>query len=201
MHELTAAQQRAQEIFLSSAVLDNNFTPNSEKKIAEALRIEGFEGSASSVGRWKQKFSWQQLLNAKITAAITDDKNTQDILHNGGLEVVVKNTKVDVERNNVLIAGSYQFLELEVERILKNMEEGKRAPTEDEFDRMYKIARLSTDRHDKMLDRLANMPPRAISVEEVRERLASMHIEYEDAQIEETPRASVMTLTHQNEEE
>lgn len=183
-HKLTPSQLRAKEIFINSAILENNFTPHSEVRIAKALEAEGYEGSSSSIGRWKKKFKWQELLNAKIAAALSSQKEVKDIIRNGGLEATVQNTKVDVKRNSMLIAGTYQFLEQEVGRILQNIEETGRAPTEDEFDRMYKIARLSTDRHDKMLDRLANMPPESISAKEVLERLKNIPIEYEEVEEE-----------------
>lgn len=200
--EMSLAQQRAQEIYLSTAVLENNFTPNSEVKIAEALKLEGYEASSSSVGRWKKKFEWEKLLHVKVAASVTQDETTKKIIHNSSLEGVVKNTEVDIKRNNILIAASYQALEYEANLILKVVEEGKRPLSDTEFDKLYKIARLSTDRHDRMLDRLASMPPEAISSVEVYERLKNIPIEYEnieDAQLEGVPQT--MVLTENNEQE
>lgn len=199
---MTEAQIRAQEIYLTSAVLENNFTPNSEVKIAMALKYEGFEASSTSVGRWKKKFEWEKLLHVKIGAAITENSKTKAIVSNSSLEATVKNTEVDIKRNNVLIAASYQALEYEANQLLKVVEEGKRPLSEIEFDKLYKIAKLSTDRHDRMLDRLANMPPEAISSQEVYERLKAIQIEYETEVIEEAEfTGASMTLTHNNEEE
>ena len=199
---MTEAQIRAQEIYLTSAVLENNFTPNSEVKIAMALKYEGFEASSTSVGRWKKKFEWEKLLHVKISAALSEDSKTKAIVANSSLEATVKNTEVDIKRNNVLIAASYQALEYEANQILKVVEEGKRPLSEVEFDKLYKIAKLSTDRHDRMLDRLANMPPEAISSQEVYERLKAIPIEYETEVIEEAEfTGASMTLTHNNEEE
>ena len=201
---MTEAQLRAQEIYLTSAVLENNFTPNSEVKIAMALKLEGFEASSTSVGRWKKKFEWEKLLHVKIGAAITEDSKTKAIVSNSSLEATVKNTEVDIKRNNVLIAASYQALEYEANQLLKVVEEGKRPLSEIEFDKLYKIAKLSTDRHDRMLDRLANMPPEAISSQEVYERLKAIPIEYEREEIEEAELVGAsqsVTLTHNNEEE
>ena len=199
---MTQAQLRAQEIYLTSAVLENNFTPNSEVKIAMALKLEGFVASSTSVGRWKKKFEWEKLLHVKISAAVTEDSKTKAIVSNSSLEATVKNTEVDIKRNSVLIAASYQALEYEANQILKVVEEGKRSLSELEFDKLYKIAKLSTDRHDRMLDRLANMPPEAISSQEVYERLKAIPIEYETEVIEEAEfTGASMTLTHHNEEE
>lgn len=199
---MTEAQIRAQEIYLTSAVLENNFTPNSEVKIAMALKLEGFEASSTSVGRWKKKFEWEKLLHVKISAAVTEDSKTKAIVANSSLEATVKNTEVDIKRNNVLIAASYQALEYEANKILKVVEEGIRPLSEVEFDKLYKIAKLSTDRYDRMLDRLANMPPEAISSQEVYERLKATPIEYETEVIEEAEfTGASMTLTHNNEEE
>ena len=195
---MTPVQQRAQELFLSTAVLENNFTPSSEAKIAEALKLEGYEASSSSVGRWKKKFEFEKLLHLKITASVTEDKRTRDIIANSSLDAVVKNTEVDITRNNLLIAASYQALEYEANLLLQIVEKGEKPLTEDQFDRLYKIARLSTDRHDRMLDRLANMPPEAISSEEVIKRLDSIKVDYEEAEVLET---QTMTLSHINEEE
>ena len=199
---MTQAQLRAQEIYLTSAVLENNFTPNSEVKIAMALKLEGFVASSTSVGRWKKKFEWEKLLHVKISAAVTEDSKTKAIVSNSSLEATVKNTEVDIKRNSVLIAASYQALEYEANQILKVVEEGKRSLSEVEFDKLYKIAKLSTDRHDRMLDRLASMPPEAISSQEVYERLKAIPIEYETEVIEEAEfTGASMTLTHHNEEE
>ena len=55
-----------------------------------------------------------------------------------------------------------------------------------------------------MLDRLANMPPEAISSQEVYERLKAIPIEYEKEEIEEAELVGAsqsVTLTHNNEEE
>lgn len=201
---MTQAQIRAQEIFLTTAVLENNFTPNSEAKIAEVLKLEGFDASSSSVGRWKKKFEWEKLLHVKISAAMSEDSRTKAIVANSSLDTAVKNTEVDIKRNNVLIAASYQALEYEANQILKVVEEGKRPLSEVEFDKLYKIAKLSTDRHDRMLDRLANMPPEAISSVEVYERLKAIPIEYEAELIEDAELVGAshsVTLTHHNEEE
>lgn len=203
MSEMTPAQQRAQEIFLSSAVLENNFTPNSEEKIAEALKIEDFEASSSSVGRWKKKFGWNVLLKAKVTASIVEDKTAKAIIANSSLESLVRKTEVDIKQNNILISASYQVLEYEMTRLLKVVADNKRGLTEDEFDRLYKIARLSTDRYDRMLDRLASMPRELTSPAEIMERMKTMRIQYENEEIEEAEftGASTVMLTHQNEEE
>lgn len=200
---MTPAQQRAQDIFLSSAVLENNFTPNSEAKIAEALKIEGFEASSSGVGRWKKKFGWEELLATKITASIVEDKTAKAIIKNSSLESLAKKTEVDIKQNNLLISASYQVLEYEMTRLLQIVADGKRGLTEDEFDRLYKIARLSTDRYDRMLDRLASMPRELTSPQEIMQRMKDMRISYENEEIEEAEftGASKVTLSHLNEEE
>lgn len=199
---MTKAQERAQELYLSTAVLENNFTPNSEAKIAEALKIEGFEASSSGVGRWKKKFGWEELLAAKITASIVEDKAAKAIIKNSSLESLVKKTEVDIKQNNLLISASYQVLEYEMTRLLQIVAEGKRGLTEDEFDRLYKIARLSTDRYDRMLDRLASMPRTLTSPQEIMQRMKDMRVQYEE-EIEEAEitGASTVTLSHSNEEE
>lgn len=199
---MTKAQERAQELYLSTAVLENNFTPNSEAKIAEALKIEGFEASSSGVGRWKKKFGWEELLAAKITASIVEDKAAKAIIKNSSLESLVKKTEVDIKQNNLLISASYQVLEYEMTRLLQIVAEGKRGLTEDEFDRLYKIARLSTDRYDRMLDRLASMPRTLTSPQEIMQRMKDMRVQYEE-EIEEAEitGASAVTLSHSNEEE
>ena len=202
MSEMTKAQERAQELYLSTAVLENNFTPNSEAKIAEALKIEGFEASSSGVGRWKKKFGWEELLATKITASIVEDKTAKAIIKNSSLESLVKKTEVDIKQNNLLISASYQVLEYEMTRLLQIVAEGKRGLTEDEFDRLYKIARLSTDRYDRMLDRLASMPRTLTSPQEIMQRMKDMRVQYEE-EIEEAEitGASTVTLSHSNEEE
>lgn len=66
--------------------------------------MEGYEASSSSVGRWKKKFNWENLLHVKISAAMSEDTKTKNIITNSSLESVVKNTEVDIKRNGVLIS-------------------------------------------------------------------------------------------------
>ena len=182
---MTPAQKRAMEIFLDSAVLENNFTPHSEARIAKALEAEGYEGSSSSVGRWKSKFNWVELLNAKITASLGEDNAVKEMVKHSSLELAVKKTEVDVQRNSTLIAASYQALEHDVRIILEGLEKHpERRLSEEDFKRVFSVARLSTERHDKMLDRLANMPVQSLSTQEVIERLNSVTLELESDVVE-----------------
>ena len=115
----------------------------------------------------------------KVTLAMSEDKQTRNLLQRSSLETVVKNTKVDIERNNVLLAASYEIMEGEVRRIVARQRETGAVSAED-FERAKFISTLSAGRGDKMLDRMAIMPPVAVSAQQILSRLNGIKVEVED---------------------
>lgn len=176
-------QQRAFEIFLDSANYESDYKPITEEQLAKKLQSEGLKASSSAINRWKAKFNWADALKNKVTLAMSNDKQTKNLLQASSLQSAVKNTKVDIERNNVLIAASYEFFEIEAAEILQRKKNGERI-SEEERSTMKFIATLSTTRHDKMLDRLAIVPPDAVSAQDIIDRFKNITLEIEDDSIE-----------------
>lgn len=176
-------QKIAFEMFLDSACYENDFKPISEEALAEKLKERGLKASSSSINRWKAKFNWNEAVKNKVTLAMSENKSAKALIVQSSLESAVKNTKVDLERNELLLAGSYQFFEREEKRILALQAEGKTISKED-TDTMKFIATLTSGRRDKMLDRLALMPPEAVSANEIIERFNQIEIEVEDDVVE-----------------
>lgn len=125
MDVMNEIQQKAFDIYIQSASLENDFTPISERALAKKLHDMGLKSSMSAIGRWKKKFGWVQSLQNKVTLAMSEDKPVKDMLRNSSLKAVVENTKVDIERNDVLMASSYQFFESEAREILEKKRNGE----------------------------------------------------------------------------
>lgn len=179
MKQMNETQQKAFEIYLDSATFETDYKPISEEQLAAKLDALGLKGSSSSINRWKKDFNWVQALQNKVTLAMSEDKQTRNLLQKSSLETVVKNTKVDIERNNVLLAASYEIMEGEARRIVNKQRETGMVSADD-FERAKFISTLSSGRSDKMLDRLAIMPPEAVSAQQILSRLNEITIEVED---------------------
>ena len=179
MKQMNETQQKAFEIYLESATFESDYKPISEEQLASKLEALGLKGSSSSINRWKKDFNWVQALQNKVTLAMSEDKQTRNLLQRSSLQMVVKNTKVDIERNNVLLDASYEIMESETKRIVARQRETGTLSAED-FERAKFISTLSAGRSDKMLDRLAIMPPEAVSAEQLLSRLNGVKVEFED---------------------
>jgi len=179
MKQMNETQQKAFEIYLDSATFETDYKPISEKQLAAKLDALGLKGSSSSINRWKKDFNWAQTLQNKVMLAMSEDKQTRNLIQKSSLESAVKNTKVDLDRNNVLIAASYQILEKEARRIIEKQNE-QGYVSKDDMEIVKFFSTLSTARHDKMLDRLALMPPEAVSAQQILSRLNEIEIEVED---------------------
>lgn len=179
MKQMNETQQKAFEIYLDSATFETDYRPISEEQLAAKLDALGLKGSSSSINRWKKDFNWAQALQNKVTLAMSEDKQTRNLIQKSSLESAVKNTKVDLDRNNVLIAASYQILEKEARRIIEKQNE-QGYVSKDDMEIVKFFSTLSTARHDKMLDRLALMPPEAVSAQQILSRLNKITIEVED---------------------
>ena len=179
MKQMNETQQKAFEIYLDSATFETDYRPVSEEQLAAKLDALGLKGSSSSINRWKKDFNWVQALQNKVTLAMSQDKETRNLIQRSSLESAVKNTKVDLDRNNVLIAASYQILEKEARRIIEKQNE-QGYVSKDDMEIVKFFSPLSTARHDKMLDRLALMPPEAVSAQQILSRLNDITIEVED---------------------
>lgn len=179
MKQMNETQQKAFEIYLESATFESDYKPISEEQLASKLDALGLKGSSSSINRWKKDFNWAQALQNKVTLAMSEDKQTRNLLQRSSLETVVKNTKVDIERNNVLLAASYEIMEGEAKRIVAKQRETGTLSDED-FERARFISTLSAGRSDKMLDRLAIMPPEAVSAQQLLSRLNGVKVEFEE---------------------
>ena len=179
MKQMNETQQKAFEIYLDSATFETDYKPISEEQLAAKLDALGLKGSSSSINRWKKDFNWAQTLQNKVTLAMSEDKQTRNLIQKSSLESAVKNTKVDLDRNNVLIAASYQILEKEARRIIEKQNE-QGYVSKDDMEIVKFFSTLSTARHDKMLDRLALMPPEAVSAQQILSRLNEIEIEVED---------------------
>ena len=179
MKQMNETQQKAFEIYLESATFESDYKPISEEQLASKLEALGLKGSSSSINRWKKDFNWVQALQNKVTLAMSEDKQTRNLLQRSSLQMVVKNTKVDIERNNILLAASYEIMESEAKRIVAKQRETGILSAED-FERAKFISTLSAGRSDKMLDRLAIMPTEAVSAEQLLSRLNGVKVEFED---------------------
>jgi translation initiation factor 1 (eIF-1/SUI1) len=176
---MNEVQKRALELWLSSASLVNNFEPLSGRELVRRLKAEGYEASSSACHRWRQKYEWDSMLSSAKLSAVSSESTLGVIVKDTPLEAVVKNTEVDVRRNGVLIASAYQALEIIMGRYLRRLGEGDEL-TKDEKGDVIKIAALSSDRHDRMMEMLANMPQQSLSSRELLAELQGIKNEFEE---------------------
>lgn len=180
---MNETQRTAFDIWLDSASYENDYKPISEAELARQLNDMGLEASSSSINRWKAKFNWGAALESKITLALNTNKDLANLAQKSSLESAVKNTKVDIERNSVLIAASYELMEAEAKRLLEVQKEQGGLKNKNDIELFKFIATTATTRHDKMLDRQAMMGAERISSAEVLARLSEINVEIEEAEV------------------
>lgn len=167
----------AYEIWINSATLENDFTPITERKLAELLATKGISSSSSRINRWKQKYGWNKLLEHKVNLALIENKELNRTIKHAALGAAVENTKVDLERNTKLLATAYSIAEIELIELYHKRQNG--ALNKDEFKRFEALFKIVADRDDRMNDRLAHIATEAVSSVEVFERLNAITLDIE----------------------
>lgn len=174
---LDANQKRALEIYLESAIFENDYKPISCVKIEEKLKEEGFSGGKSSINRWIKDFDFKSHLELKIQSSFTKDKSILKTTET--LRKSVEKDLVTVERNGKLISDTYEILEEFTSHVLHEIKHKKRFTRED-IKLVKEIAVLTTGREDKMLDRLALIGNEKISSKDLIEEFNNVIIEVEE---------------------
>lgn len=167
----------AYEIWINSATLENDFTPITERKLAELLTTKGISSSSSRINRWKQKYGWNKLLEHKINLALIENKELNRTIKHAALNTAVENTKVDIERNTALLGTAYSIAEIELTELYHKRQNG--SLSKDEFKRFEALFKIVADRDDRMNDRLAHIATEAVSSVEVFERLNQISLDIE----------------------
>ena len=167
----------AYEIWINSATLENDFTPITERKLAELLTTKGISSSSSRINRWKQKYGWNKLLEHKINLALIENKELNRTIKHAALNTAVENTKVDIERNTALLSTAYSIAEIELTELYHKRQNG--SLSKDEFKRFEALFKIVADRDDRMNDRLAHIATEAVSSVEVFERLNQISLDIE----------------------
>lgn len=167
----------AYEIWINSATLENDFTPITERKLAELLTTKGISSSSSRINRWKQKYGWNKLLEHKVNLALIENKELNRTIKHAALGAAVENTKVDIERNTKLLGVAYSIAEIELTELYHKRQNG--SLSKDEFKRFEALFKIVADRDDRMNDRLAHIATEAVSSVEVFERLNQISLDIE----------------------
>ncbi|WP_086237812.1 hypothetical protein [Campylobacter porcelli] len=170
-------QKKAYELWITSATLENDFTPITERKLAENLAEYGISASNSRINRWKQKFGWAKLLEHKINLAMINNESLNKTIKHTALNTAVENTKVDLERNTALLGTAYSIAEIELKELYHKRQNG--GLSKDEFKRFEALFKIIADRDDRMNDRLAHIATEAVSSVEVFERLNQISLDIE----------------------
>ena len=174
---MSEAQRLAYEIYLESPSITNDWTPITEKALQAKLKEKGFSVGAGSINRWKKKFKWAEALEAKLALAIASDDN-KELIKNSALKTATKNTQVSIELNNELVATGYDIAYNEF-AILKAKSDAGALDMKD-FKKFSELMKIFTDREDRMLDRLAQIPRINISAEQILGKLEVIDIEVEE---------------------
>jgi len=169
-------EKRGFDLYIESATFENGFIPLSFAKIAEKLKEEQYSGSKASVHRWSKKYKWEEQLHLKRQKAILVAGGDKDIQEKA-ISVLDEKTKVDVERNAILIGGSYDVMEGFIEKVKAEMARG--IYKLDNIKLAKDIAVLVTGREDKMLDRLADMGADRLSSQDLKAEFEAIEVDFE----------------------
>lgn len=176
--QMTPAQARALEIYLDSATLENDFSPATFEQIENLLKLENLKGSKSTIQRWSKEFNFEAALKAKMNQIVLVSSGQE--LQTQAQEESIKKDTVDVIRNQRLISDSYEIMELFVKQVKKTYDETKKI-SQDNVKIVKDIATLTTNREDKMLDRIAEFGDKdnKLSSDEILEAVLEEKIEWE----------------------
>lgn len=177
--QMTQAQARALEIYLDTACLENDFTPATFKEIENILSLDDLKGSKSTIQRWSKDFDFESQLRAKMNQIIISSSG-QELQTQAQTEVLKKDV-VDVTRNEALTSDCYNILESFVDQVKKDFTKNERI-SQDNVKIVKDIAVLTTNRTDKMLDRIAEFgnDENKLKSDDILEDLKAEVIEWED---------------------
>ena len=147
-------QQAALKLYLSSATIDNDFTPDSDAVIALKMSEAGIQSSKTSVERWRKQFDFKKHLELHVSAVLSDDEKIKSMVAKAGNDALIDKTVVDLKRNNALTSKSYEILEKYADGVLERYEKTNTI-TQKDAELAIKIASLTAGREDRMLDRKA----------------------------------------------
>lgn len=173
---MSEVQKLAYELYLDSPSITNDWTPITEKALQAKLKELGHSVGSGSINRWKKKFKWAEALEAKLAVAMASD-DSRELVKSSALKTATKNTQVSIELNNALVATGYEIAYNEF-AILKAKSDAGALDMKD-FKKYSELMKIFTDREDRMLDRLAQIPRVSISAEQILGKLEVIDIEVE----------------------
>jgi hypothetical protein len=170
-------QQKALDLYLESATIENDYKPLTYQQLSDELKKVGITKGKSTLQRWGATFEFEKRLENKLqTIMIDEDDKTPE---QKALSKAYKKDAVTVERNSDLMAMSYEVLELIVEETLEDARNGKHIG-KDRANFVKDVANLTAGREDKLLDRLANAGGDTLSSDELKEEFEMIDVEIED---------------------
>lgn len=173
-------QQAALKLYLESATLFNDYTPDSDAVIALKLQEAGIQSSKTSVERWRKQFDFKGQLEIRVSAALSQDQKVRDLIAKAGDDALIDKTVVDLERNNNLTSKCYEILEAKADLVLEQYKKTQ-VITQKDAELAIKIATLTAGREDRMLDRKAMLgAAELISKQDVLSQFSEIEIEVED---------------------
>jgi len=173
-------QKIALDVWLGTATLFNDFKPISDRDLCVELSHLDVEVSKSTIERWRKKFNFEGFLQMKIASSMVDDADTRAMIEKSSLDVAVKKTTVDVQRNSELTSIAYEILELKM-RLIKTEYDQTNLISLDNAKFAKDVALLTSGREDKLLDRAALVgTAELITADEIRKALRDTVIEIDD---------------------
>lgn len=169
-------QQAALKLYLESATIFNEYTPDSDAVIALKLQEAGIQSSKTSVERWRKQFDFKGQLEIRVSAALSQDQKVRDLIAKAGDDALIDKTVEDLSTNNRISNSCYTILEDYLGKLQKRETISHR-----EVETVIKIASLTTGREDKMWER-GNIRKTAeiISKGESLKALSTVDVEFED---------------------
>jgi len=178
---MTDEQRKAQELWLASATYDTDFKPMTMPALVKILHDE-YEilTSTSAVGRWKQKFKWEELLEVQIATATLEDEKIKDMISASTMKEGSEKIFDDFKANESIKNGSYNLAARQLKHYEKIMDT-KGHLSEKDMKQVIELLKLTSDREDKLLDRQAMLSAaKLLKSDDVLKELNSHVVNVED---------------------
>jgi len=152
MDQMNEMQKTALNFWLEGVDFENEFKPNSDKKVSDYMKTIGHSISKSGVYKWRVKFEWHKELEFRIKQLTSEDKRIRASIGDVAKDETIQKTLSDLERNKALLGSSMAILELECKLIMQRYQTTKKLTNAD-VKVAIQITMLTSGREDRLLDR------------------------------------------------
>lgn len=111
-------KERAEEIYLASVSIENNFTPISFEKLSAELEREGIKVSSSTLQRWSTSLNWKEKARKKAEN-LSSVGTAKNIASKDELNTLTNLSKVSARGSKILL----DFVDYTLQKDHKTLDE------------------------------------------------------------------------------